>query len=86
MKGIQPLRDAVVQTAGEAQRDQHELEDAVHAGEKGYTLAGKIFTVFRKTAEVAGDADKLVKGGSAIAQLYERARPLVEQLVDVVTK
>jgi hypothetical protein len=87
VKGIQPLRDAAVQTAGEAQRDQHELEDAVNrSGEKGFSLAGKLLKVFRKTAEVAGDADKLAKGGAAIAQLCEKARPLVEQIVDAATK
>lgn len=79
VKGTRPMKDAARALITDIQIDQDEIRSAAESADKTAMnrVAGGLYKVWKKTAEVAGDAEKLMKTGQ---QLIEVATNVIDKL------
>lgn len=78
VRGARPMKEAARAVLADLNIDKDEIRDAAIAADKSamQKLGGALFKAWKKTAEMAGDADKIIKTGK---QLLEFVSDAVEQ-------
>jgi len=79
VQGTKPMKDAARALTTDIQLDQDEIRSAADSADKSAMsrVGDGLYKVWKKTAEVAGDADKLMKTGQ---QLIEMATDVIDKL------
>lgn len=72
VRGVKPMREAARAVLADLNIDKDEIREAASTAEKSAmsSLAGSLFKAWKKTAEIAGDADKVIKTGKQLLEFF----------------